>query len=79
MPNKLTKPLLRGLKDLSSAGNRFQPVELRASTTSAVAEELVAMGLAERGDCDPRFAEWGYTVGYRLTQAGVEARFYRRL
>ncbi len=77
MAEKLTKPLWRGLKVLSLAHDRLEPIELWASVSSEVADNLVAMGLAERGESDPRFEEWGYPVGYRLTSAGRYARHYK--
>ena len=70
MPDKLTKTLIRALKAISSHEGHFQPLELRSSIKAEAAEQLVDLGLAERGDCDVRFEEWGYPTGYRLTQAG---------
>jgi hypothetical protein len=78
-PNdKLTKPLTRALKALSLHERRFQPLQLRGSVATEVADQLVVLGLAERGDSDARFEDWGYATGYRLTRAGWTALNARR-
>lgn len=79
MPDKLTKPLVRGLKNLAQAENEFVPIELRGATSSDVADQLVALGLAERGSCEARWQDQGYAVGYRLTRDGFTALHDRRL
>jgi hypothetical protein len=47
---KLTKQQVRGLKALALAEQRFEPLELAARIKFEVADQLVAMGLAETGD-----------------------------
>ena len=78
MTDKLTKAVIRALKALSLHEGRFQPLELRSSITTEAVEHLIGLGFAERGDCDPRFVEWGYPIGYRLTSAGKTALIARR-
>jgi hypothetical protein len=76
MSEKLKEAHIRALKAISFHEKRFQPLELRSAARSEVAELL--LGLAERGECDPRFQEWGYPTGYRLTRAGRNALAVRR-
>jgi hypothetical protein len=71
MSPKLTKKQIRGLKTLSLAYTRFTPIQL-LTITHEVAEQLVHLGLAEKGESFPRYKEvFGYDVGYRLTRAGA--------
>jgi hypothetical protein len=78
LPGKLTKQQSRGLKALSLAERRFEPLELAARLKFEVADQLVALGLAETGECDARYTDWGYQTGYRLTQKGWTALFQQR-
>ena len=72
------KDLMRGLKTLSLAGRNFEPIAPRG-ISSIVADKLVALGLAQRGECRQRMQELGYETGYRLTMVGWKARFNKAL
>jgi len=67
---KLTKTQIRALKSISVSFSSFEPSEL-GRFRSDVAEELVTLGLVERGECSTSHKElFGYEQGYRLTCAG---------
>src|SRR5215467_11809969 len=69
---KLTKRQIGALKSMSINEGRFEPVQLREAVSQETADQLVELGLVERGDCYPRYAHWGYLIGYRLTPSGRE-------
>jgi hypothetical protein len=54
----LTKSQSRVLTTLSTAEDRFEPLALRSHVSEEVADELVALGLAERGPCYQRYRVW---------------------
>lgn len=60
----------RGLKDLASALSDMEPLAKRGNLGEVVAEQLVALGLAERGPCIERYAAIGYDIGYRVSELG---------
>jgi hypothetical protein len=70
---RFTKQQIKGLKSLSLAEHRLEPLQLSSRLTQETADELVALGLAEVGACDPRYEKFGYSTGYRLTEAGWQA------
>ncbi|WP_242076356.1 hypothetical protein [Brevundimonas diminuta] len=60
----------RGLKQLSNAMSEFEPLAKRARLGPVIADRLVAMTLAEKGDVSERYVGIGYEVGYKLTELG---------
>jgi len=66
----LTPHQWRGLRDLASAGGDMEPLAKRANLGKVVADQLVELGLAERGRSTERYAAIGLDVGYRLSDLG---------
>lgn len=60
----------RGVQQLSNAMSDFEPLAKRARLGSVVADRLVALTLAEKGDATERYVGIGYEQGYRLSDLG---------
>lgn len=60
----------RGIEQLANAGSEFEPLAKRGNLGAVIAERLVDLGLAEKGQCPDRCA----SVGYRLTDLGWKIR-----
>jgi hypothetical protein len=63
----------RGLKEVANAISDFHPLATRGNLGQTLADQLVDLGLAERGPYSPAYAARGYSIGYRLTDAGWRA------
>lgn len=61
---------LRGLQQLSNAMSEFEPLAKRARLGPVIADRLVAMKLAEKGEVSERYIGIGYEVGYKLSELG---------
>lgn len=66
----LTPAQRNGLQRLALAVGDFEPLAALARIGPEIAEQLVALGLAERGPCAQRMLSRGYSEGYRLSQEG---------
>lgn len=60
----------RGLQQLSNAMSDFEPLARRARLGPLVADRLVALTLAEKGEVTERYVGIGYETGYRLSELG---------
>ena len=61
---------LRGLQQLSNATSEFEPLAKRARLGPVIADRLVAMKLAGKGEVSERYFGIGYEVGYKLSELG---------
>ena len=78
MPEKLSDGEFKALNLLVKASSSFEPLDARPGLSEVMADRLVALGLAEKGDCCYRWLDLSYSVGYRLTHLGwVTLDIYR--
>lgn len=70
----LTAHEWRGVNELANALNDLEPLAKRGNLGQTVVDRLVAIGLAEEGPVDARYAAGGYRTGYRLTDLGRKVR-----
>ena len=61
---------MNAMAKLANALTSFEPLANRPGVGEKTADELVSLGLAERGSCDEPWPSRGYPIGYRLTNLG---------
>lgn len=64
----------RGVNELANAQSDLEPLAKRSNLGQTIADRLVAIGLAEEGPVNTRYAAIGYKTGYRLTDLGWKVR-----
>ena len=60
----------RGVGQLANALSDLEPLAKRGNLGEVVADRLVSLGLAEKGQAVDRYYAIGMKVGYRLTELG---------